>query len=95
MAKWADNEAPAEDVLIRHHTSYQELRSLSPSSPTRPRTVTIQTTPSPETDTKPQKSLNLRAVVWESTGRFNFPASSAFAAAKGYQPGWTPNWYTY
>src|ERR1700757_1133488 len=31
MAKYADNGAPAENVLIRHHTSYQELRSVSPA----------------------------------------------------------------
>jgi hypothetical protein len=27
---------------------------------------------------------------WESAGRFNFPASSAFNATRGYQSGWPP-----
>jgi hypothetical protein len=59
MAKYADNEAPAENVMIRHHTSYQELRSISPPSPACSRIVTSRKHPTRKPDTKPQATTDV------------------------------------
>jgi hypothetical protein len=49
--------------MIRHHTSYQGLCCIFPAFPTPLPHRDQPTTLHPETDTKPKKSENLRAVV--------------------------------
>jgi hypothetical protein len=66
-------------VLIRHHTSYQRLRCISPAFPRLLPHRDQPTTRTMKPDITPQKSANLRAVA-----RMLFPCQQIRVFSKNF-----------